>query len=113
MTRARTVGTRRGHSGGMAYGAVAAAVARRGRGRRRGAAWARARARRRHVYGGSGVECEMRVREKEELTALCTRALPSARDLALGNDFFIFKISFAECQIGDTRQRLVCRVSTR
>jgi hypothetical protein len=25
--------------------------------------------------------------------------------------FFIFKISFAECQIGDTRQRLLCRVS--
>jgi hypothetical protein len=27
--------------------------------------------------------------------------------------FFIFKISFAECQIGDTRQRLHCRVSDR
>jgi hypothetical protein len=38
-------------------------------------------------------ECE----RKKELPALCTRALPSARDLALGKDFFIFEISFAEC----------------
>jgi hypothetical protein len=45
------------------------------------------------------------VREKEEKPALCKRALPSARDLALGKDFFYFKISFAECQIGDTWQR--------
>jgi hypothetical protein len=45
--------------------------------------------------------------------------LPSARNLALGKDFFNFKIRFAECQIGaldkvafaecplgDTQQRL-------
>jgi hypothetical protein len=51
---------------------------------------------------------------------LCTRALPSARDLALGKDFFLFlkyalpsarlwtlgKVVFAECHLGDTRQRL-------
>jgi hypothetical protein len=40
-------------------------------------------------------------------------ALPSARDLALDKDFFNFKIRFAECQIGGTRQRLLCRVFPR
>jgi hypothetical protein len=43
-----------------------------------------------------------RVRKKA-LTVVCTRALPSARDLALGKVFFNFKICFAECQIAGTR----------
>jgi hypothetical protein len=49
--------------------------------------------------------------EEEALQALCTRSLPSARDLALGKVFFNFKIHFAECQISGTRQSCLCRVS--
>jgi hypothetical protein len=37
-------------------------------------------------------------------------SLPSARDLALGKDFFNLKIFFAECPRPDTRQRCLCRV---
>jgi hypothetical protein len=39
--------------------------------------------------GGGGAECESE-REKKVTRALCTRALPSARDLALGKYFFYF-----------------------
>jgi hypothetical protein len=56
-------------------------------------------------------------REKKEKSSvwLSSCSLPSARDAALGKDFFfIFKIWFAECQIGGTRQRrLLCRVPPR
>jgi hypothetical protein len=77
----------------------------------------RARARRR----GKGVAmASERVRKKKNEPALCTSALPSARDLALGKDFFLIlkyalpsarsgplgKVAFAECPLGDTRQRL-------
>jgi hypothetical protein len=60
-------------------------------GRGSGAGGARRRAGSRRRVGGEAAACETeRVREKEELPALCTRALPSARDLALGKDFFLF-----------------------
>jgi hypothetical protein len=41
---------------------------------------------------------------------LCTRSLPSARDFALGKDFFNFKTLFAECPRSGTRQSSLCRV---
>jgi hypothetical protein len=57
--------------------------------------------------------------EEEALQTLCTRSLPSARDLALGKVFLILKYTlpsarslalgkavFAECLPGDTRQGL-------
>jgi hypothetical protein len=60
------------------------------------------------------------VRKKKNLPVICTSALPSARDLALVKDFFLIlkyallsarsgalgKVAFAECPLGDTRQRL-------
>jgi hypothetical protein len=65
----------------------------------------------------AAVESE-RVRKKA-LSLVCTRALPSARDLALGNFFLILKYTlpsarslalgkavFAECPLSDTQQRL-------
>jgi hypothetical protein len=129
--RARTAGTRRGHDEGMAgarrtaYGAARAwagtrARARVGRGLRQRGHGRRGR-RRERACGGVAAARRRRVMVREcesarerRLPALCTRALPSARDLALGKEFFfIFKISFAECQIGDTRQRSLCRVSSR
>jgi hypothetical protein len=40
-------------------------------------------------------------------------SLPSARDLALGKDFFFnLKIYFVECPVPGTRQRRLCRVPT-
>jgi hypothetical protein len=39
-------------------------------------------------------------------------SLSSARDLALGKDFFNSKIFFAECPVPGTRQRCLCRVPT-
>jgi hypothetical protein len=63
---------------------------RQGSGHREGEEAAR-RGRARRRRGGAAAACESeRVREKEELPALCRRALPSARDLALGKDFFYF-----------------------
>jgi hypothetical protein len=51
----------------------------------------------------SGGVSERREGEGDNRSAYFT-SLPSARDLALGKDFFFnFKISFAECQIGGTR----------
>jgi hypothetical protein len=81
----------------------------RGCGRGHGGGAARAWARRRRCKGVS--TASERVRRKKNLPVLCTSALPSARDLALGKDFFNLKIRFAECQIGGTRQRRLCRVS--
>ena len=52
-----------------------------------------------------------RSKKEKPLDRLSSCSLPSARDAALGKDFFIFKIWFAECQIGGTRQRRpLCRV---
>jgi hypothetical protein len=80
-----------------------------------------ARARKRHGVGGRGGGVaarrrRVRVREWERkknyqryVDALCR--VPVIWHSA--KIFFIFKISFAECQIGDTQQRLLCRVSTR
>jgi hypothetical protein len=34
--------------------------------------------------------------------------LTSARDLALGKDFFNLKIHFVECSVSGTRQRRLC-----
>jgi hypothetical protein len=42
--------------------------------------------------------------------AICTSALLSARDPALGKVFFYLKIYFVECPRSDTRQRILCRV---
>jgi hypothetical protein len=58
-------------------------------------------------------------RRKENPRAVYFSSLPSARDLALGKDFFkilkyslpsarsltLGKVAFAECPLGDTRQR--------
>jgi hypothetical protein len=45
-------------------------------------------------------------RRKKNVRAVYFPSLPSASDLALVKDFFKnFKIFFAECQIGGTRQR--------
>jgi hypothetical protein len=68
-----------------------------------------AAATRRRRSEGVGTVSE-RVRKKKSLPVLCASALPSARDLALGKDFFNFKIRFAECQIEGTWQRRLCRV---
>jgi hypothetical protein len=62
-----------------------------------------------------GVSVSEREKKEKPSVWLSSPSLPSARDAALGKDFyFIFKIWFAECQIGDTRQRrLLCRVPPR
>jgi hypothetical protein len=61
----------------------------------------------------------LRVRESEENEKIRRRrgrdllsftSLPSARDLALGKDFFNLKIFFTECPVTGTRQRSLCRV---
>jgi hypothetical protein len=53
----------------------------------------------------------MREEKKERpLGLLSSTSLPSAHDLALGKDFFNFKIFFAECPVPGTRQRGLCRV---
>jgi hypothetical protein len=99
-----------------------------GDGAARARQWLRAGARRgegaaarRCGSGGGAVRRESeRVREKGLPHTLCRRSLPSARDLALGKDFFLIlkyslpsapdpaldKVLFAECPPGDTRQRL-------
>jgi hypothetical protein len=72
----------------------------------------RARRRRGDDLGGGGSterEWEKRKKKKEPGHEVYFSSLPSVLD----KDFFIFKISFAECQIGDTRKRLLCRVSAR
>jgi hypothetical protein len=112
---------------------AAARQARGERGRRASArrAWARgSRAGGARVAGGEGGRARgvsgehgrrrervsVSEREKKEKPSvwLSSCSLPSARDAALGKDFFIFKIWFAVCQIGGTRQRrLLCRVSPR
>jgi hypothetical protein len=90
-----------GHGLGAGVGAAAAAPQQwRGHGGS-AAAW--------RGHGGVATTSE-RVRKKKSLPALCTRALLSARDRALDKDFFNLKIRLAECQIGGTRQRLLCRV---
>jgi hypothetical protein len=50
--------------------------------------------------------------EGEGRGLLSVASLPSARDLALGKDFFNLKIYFAECPVFGTRQRHLCRVPT-
>jgi hypothetical protein len=118
-------GTRRGHSEGKHGGDAAGAWQGRGRGERGVGAGERERTRTRARRGRGGAAgrggnlrrrrrgCE-RVREKKRkyqrfVNALCR--VPVIWHSA--KIFFIFKISFVECQIGDTRQRLLCRVSTR
>ena len=78
---------------------------------------------RRRVDGGARMagavrESEMREGRRKVLHAVYFSSLPSARDLALGKDFFkslkyslssarsptLGKVSFAECPLGGTRQ---------
>jgi hypothetical protein len=104
-----TAGARRGHARwGHGEGTAGARRTARARLRRRGegvGAAAGIRRRRR------GVRESERVREKEGyqryLHALCR--VPVIWHSV--NIFFIFKICFAECRIGDTRQMSLCRVS--
>jgi hypothetical protein len=121
---ARPMAACRARGGGRVTATARAASARRARrartrGRRAGGA---------HVAGGEGgrgvggergrrrERVSVSEREKNEKPSvwLSSPSLPSAHDAALSKDFFIFKICFAECQIGDTRQRrLLCRVPLR
>jgi hypothetical protein len=112
-------GRRLGRGRWRLAGRVVAGVLRRRRARARGGRAGGAR-----VAGGEGgrgvggergrrrERVSVSEREKKEKPSvwLSSPSLPSARDAALGKDFFIFKICFAECQIGDTRQRrLLCQ----
>jgi hypothetical protein len=119
------VGARRGHDvrrgrgcGGYDLAARAwAGRARRGRGRGR-ARRGRAQARRGGGLRRRTTAAAARLRELESererrkyhgyVNALCRVPV-----IWHSTKIFYFKISFAECQIGDTRQRLLCRVSKR
>jgi hypothetical protein len=94
---------RRGEGVGAGGGEGAARAGRgRGRGlRRRGEGVGAGAAAWRRVDGSGGAEWESE--RERRLPTLFTRTLPSAHDLALGKDFFNFKIRFAECQIAGTR----------
>jgi hypothetical protein len=113
---------------GHGAGAGGTAVARGGRGDGRPDTAREGRARRRaddaaatglRRADGGVRESEMRERmRKEKPRAVYFSSLPSARDLALGKDFFkilkyslpsarsltLDKVSFAECPLGGTRQ---------
>jgi hypothetical protein len=130
-SRRRLVG--RGWSGGAGRGGAGLGLGARRRGGRHGRGEGRARgwaaghssrgagaaaSGRRRADGGVR-ESEMRERRrKEKPRAVYFSSLPSARDLALGKDFFkilkyslssarsltLDKVSFAECPLGGTRQ---------